>query len=174
MAPSPALGRPSGADHEEQASAATAGEGERGCRFATCTSNTLGLDLPQFKNLRPLRTVKKRRRGRHPGGCRPRSGACVTFSLSPGLPLPGPLCRTARRRSRSGLPRCGGCHLFPGSGPRPSPPHEQARRCCGDRRAHRRDRGRLGHQRDLRQRDRGGERPAGRRSVAVGGSIKRH
>jgi hypothetical protein len=44
--------------------------------------------------------TQKRRRGRHPRGCRPRSGACVTFFLSPGLPLPGPLCRTARRRSQ--------------------------------------------------------------------------
>jgi hypothetical protein len=36
----------------------------RGCRFSTCTSTTPGLDSPQVKNLRPLRTVKKRRRGR--------------------------------------------------------------------------------------------------------------
>ena len=38
----------------------------------------------------PLRTVKKRRRGQHLCGCRPRSGACVRFFLSPGLPRPGP------------------------------------------------------------------------------------
>ena len=45
-----------------------------------------------LRHLRPLVTrLKKRRRGRYPRGCRPRSGACVTFFLSPGLPLPEPL-----------------------------------------------------------------------------------
>ena len=29
----------------------------RGCRFATCTSTTLGLDSPQVENLRPLRAT---------------------------------------------------------------------------------------------------------------------
>ena len=62
--------------------------------------------------------TQKRRRGRHPRGCRPRSGACVTFFLSPGLPLPGPLQAGARLRSQSGLPRFGGCHLFHPISPR--------------------------------------------------------
>jgi len=50
-----------------------------------------------------------------PLGCRPRSAACVTFFLLPALPLRGPLCRSARRRSQSGLHRFGGCHLFLGA-----------------------------------------------------------
>jgi hypothetical protein len=66
-----------------------------------------------------LRSRKKRRRGRHPRGCRPRLGACVTFFLSPGLPLPEPriarpgVVRKGRPLDHQGFARFGGCHLFP-------------------------------------------------------------
>jgi hypothetical protein len=66
-----------------------------------------------------FRAPQKRRRGRHPRGCRPRSGACVTFFLSPGLPLPEPriarpgVVRKGRPLDHQGFARFGGCHLFP-------------------------------------------------------------
>jgi hypothetical protein len=53
------------------------------------------------------------RRGRHPGGCRPRSGACAPFVLSPGLPSRGRFVARPERWSPSGLPKFGGCHLCP-------------------------------------------------------------
>jgi len=87
-------------------------------RLKTC--GHFGQPAATLRELRPLRTVKKRRHGRHPRGCRPRSGACVTLFSAPGLPLLEPLRAGARLRLQSGLPRFGGCHLFPRRfGPQP-------------------------------------------------------